>query len=163
MLFSATLESRYPLLNTVQKLSCAYSTLQPKQTDAVSNVVTQEMSEAISVNSYGVTSHISPVILKIKETNARKSPLKFTLSPFVASSVPRTQTHTHMLEAHTADNRQTLCFKLINVLWCPLHGNSTKREGTSLSKREITLSLSYQTPHYLCDNFIHCCSLSIAQ
>ena len=54
----------------------------------------------------------------------------------VASSVPRIRTHTHTLEAHTADNRRTQ------------HGSSsTRREGTSLSKREITLSLSVTKQH----------------
>ena len=72
---------------------------------------------------------------------------KFCPEDFVASSIPSTCTHTHILKAHTADNRQTLGSKLIITPWHPQQGSSTRREGTSLSEREITLSLCITKHH----------------
>ena len=84
----------------------------------MSNVGTREMLlEVIYVNSQGVRSRISPVVPKIKETGEKKkkSPWTFTSLPFVASSVPRPRIHTHTLETHAADNRQTLGSKRITT------------------------------------------------
>ena len=77
-----------------------------------------------------------------EKTDARKSLLKFTSSPFVASSGPRIRTHTHTLEVCTADNRRTLRSKLIITPWRPQRVSSTGREGTSLSRRETSLSIT---------------------
>ena len=59
-----------------------------------------------------------------------------------AFSVTCARTHTHTIEAHTADNRRTLGSKLIITPWRSQRSLSIRREGTSLSNREITLSLS---------------------
>ena len=85
----------------------------------MSHVGTREMLlKVIYVNSQGVRFRISQAVPEIKGTEAKKkkkSPWKFTSLPCVASSVPRPRIHTHTLETHAADNRQTLGSKRITT------------------------------------------------
>ena len=59
-----------------------------------------------------------------------------------AFSVTCARTHTHTIEAHTADNRRTLGSKIIITPWRSQRSLCIRREGMPLSNREITLSLS---------------------
>ena len=59
-----------------------------------------------------------------------------------AFSVTCARTHTHTIEAHTADNRRTLGSKIIITPWRSQRSLCIRREGMPLSNRESTLSLS---------------------
>ena len=148
MLFSAPLESRHEL--PLQFKSSPPPTPLDSQGRRITGSVKRWHTRDVR-SHFGklpiVWRHESPRSYRKSRKLMQGSLLKFTSSPFIASSVPRIRAHTHTLEAHTADNRRTLGSKLTITPWRPQHGSSTRREGTSLSKREITLSLSVTKHH----------------